>query len=110
MPRYLLTIADKDARDLENWLGGGLQIVPGAAVPAGIPIAGLDAVTDHEASPIVSRLASGSPAYEVRLARRSSASSLRYLAQQLRDHGNELYQRAAVIVVLETMADETEKP
>jgi hypothetical protein len=33
MPRYLLTVADENARVLEGWLGGGLRIVPGAAVP-----------------------------------------------------------------------------
>lgn len=47
--RYLLTVTAADAARLESWLGYQLQIAPsGLAGGAGIPIAGLAAVTEEE--------------------------------------------------------------
>lgn len=59
---YLLTVADEHSRLLEGWLGYGLQIVPNGA-PAGIPVAGLDAVTDDEVAGALDRLKHGGPIY-----------------------------------------------
>lgn len=74
MARYLLTIADKHAAELESLFGSGLVIVGWAPDPAwrdsicrephAVNVAGLDAITDEEYAPIHHRLVSGgSPHY-----------------------------------------------
>lgn len=62
MPRYLLTVSQESAAALEYWLGGQLRIGP-AAGTIGVPVAGLDAVTEEEIEPISARLRTGGPLY-----------------------------------------------
>lgn len=64
MPRYLLTVTEKGAQQLERWVAGALQVMPGAGgYSTGVPVAGLDAVTEDETAAIRARLATGGPLY-----------------------------------------------
>lgn len=45
MPRYLITLTEENARQLERWLGGPLAIGP-LFSNRGVEVASLDAVTE----------------------------------------------------------------
>lgn len=62
MARYLLTVPDQLVGQLEHWLGGALHIAP-PGMSGGVPVAGLDAVTEEEIAPVLARLGSGGPLY-----------------------------------------------
>jgi hypothetical protein len=62
MATYLLTVTDENARQLERWLGGMLHIGP--AHPArGVPVAGLDALTEEERLVVRAMLRKRGPFY-----------------------------------------------
>lgn len=60
MAKYLLHVADQHARALERMLGGPLRVaqLDGAD---GVPVAGLDGVTDEEIAAIRTRLRASGP-------------------------------------------------
>lgn len=62
MPDYLLTVAAAHTKALEQMLGSQLRITQ-ADGPAGIPVAGLNAVTDSETAAIRNRFGVGGPQY-----------------------------------------------
>jgi hypothetical protein len=62
-PGYLLIVTDQNAARLESWLGGGLEIRPLSPGAPGVPVAGLDAVTDDELTAVDLRLRTGGPRY-----------------------------------------------
>jgi hypothetical protein len=62
MAKYLLTVPDQLAWRLERWLGCALQIAP-PGMADGVPVAGLDAVTEDEIAAVTARLAAGGPQY-----------------------------------------------
>lgn len=62
MPRYVIELISGNARRLENWLGGPLEIGP-VGDPGAALVASIDAITDEEYQPIGERIASDGPLY-----------------------------------------------
>lgn len=62
MPRYVITLTGGNARRLENWLGGTLEIGP-AGAPGAALVAQLDAITDAEFDAILNARSDSSPLY-----------------------------------------------
>lgn len=66
--RYVFSVTPADAQQLESWLGFGLAIVP-TEQHTGIPVAGLNAVTDAELAAVDARLRATGPVYHTPVGR-----------------------------------------
>jgi len=62
MSRYVITLAPRNARRLERWLAGPLEIGP-EGDPGAAAIASLDPISDEEFAPIQARIDSDGPLY-----------------------------------------------
>jgi hypothetical protein len=62
MPRYVISLTPANARRLERWLGGPLEIGP-EGHPGAAAITSLDAITDEEFAIVQDRLNNSGPLY-----------------------------------------------
>lgn len=62
MPRYVITVTGGNARRLENWFGGQLEIGP-VGEPGAALIATIDAISEEEWVAISNRLDDTGPLY-----------------------------------------------
>lgn len=62
MPRYVIEVVGSNARRLENWLGGPVEIGP-VGDPGAALVASVEAITDDEFEPIRERISTEGSRY-----------------------------------------------